>query len=98
MFAGVAGVLSAYHNGIMAPGDLAVANSGLVMLMTIAGGAGTIYGPVIGAALIIIIQYYAAIVTPERWPLILGLVFVLTIMYSRAGVGVYLYKLWKRML
>jgi branched-chain amino acid transport system permease protein len=98
MFAGVAGVLSAYHKGIMVPGDLAVANSGLVMLMTIAGGTGTIYGPVIGAALILIIQYYAAIVTPERWPLILGLAFVLTIMYSRAGVGVYLYKMWERML
>ncbi len=98
MFAGAAGVLSAYHNGIMVPSDLAVANSGLVMLMTIAGGVGTIYGPVIGAALIIIIQYYAAIITPERWPLILGLAFVLTIMYSRAGIGVYLNSLWKRML
>ena len=82
----------------MVPSDLAVANSGLVMLMTIAGGVGTIYGPVIGAALIIIIQYYAAIITPERWPLILGLAFVLTIMYSRAGIGVYLNSLWKRML
>ena len=98
VFAGAAGVLSAYHNGIMVPGDLAVANSGLAMLMTIAGGTGTIYGPVIGAALIIVIQYYASIVTPDRWPLILGLAFVLAIMYSRAGVGVYLYRLWKRML
>jgi branched-chain amino acid transport system permease protein len=98
MFAGAAGVLSAYHNGIMVPSDLAVANSGLVMLMTIAGGVGTIYGPVIGAALIIIIQYYAAIITPERWPLILGLAFVLTIMCSRAGIGAYLNSLWKRML
>jgi branched-chain amino acid transport system permease protein len=98
MFAGVAGVLFAYHSGIMVPANLAVANSGLVMLMTLAGGGGTIYGPVIGAALIIIIQYYAAIITPDRWPMILGLAFVLTILYARAGVGVYLYKLWKRVL
>ena len=98
MFAGVAGVLFAYHSGIMVPANLAVANSGLVMLMTIVGGGGTIYGPVIGAALIIIIQYYAAVVTPDRWPMILGLAFVLAILYARAGVGVYLYKMWKRVL
>jgi len=98
MFAGAAGVLYAYHSGIMTPGDLAVANSGFVMLMAIAGGVGTIYGPVIGAALIITIQYYASILTPNRWPLILGGVFVLTIMYARAGVGVYFFKLWKRVL
>ena len=98
MFAGVAGVLHAYHSGIMTPNDLAVTNSGLVMLMMIAGGSGTIYGPAIGAAAIIIIQYYAGIITTERWPLILGGTFVLTIMYARAGIGVYLYQLWKRIL
>jgi branched-chain amino acid transport system permease protein len=98
MFAGAAGVLYAYHSGIMTPGDLAVANSGFVMLMAIAGGVGTIYGPAIGAALIITIQYYAGILTADRWPLILGGVFVLTIMYARAGVGVYFFKLWKRAL
>lgn len=98
MFAGVAGVLFAYHSGIITPGDLAVMNSGFVMLMVIAGGIGTIYGAVIGAALIITIQYYAGILTADRWPLILGGVFVLTIMYARAGVGVYFYSLWKRVL
>jgi len=98
LFAGVAGVLFAYHSGIMAPNDLAVMNSGFVMLMMIAGGTGTIYGPAIGAAAIITIQYYAGIITPERWPLILGGIFVLTIMYARAGIGVYLYERWKRVL
>ena len=98
MFAGVAGVLFAYHSGIMTPGDLAVTNSGFVMLMMIAGGTGTIYGPAIGAAVIIIIQYYAGIITAERWPLILGGIFVLTIMYARAGIGVYLYEGWKKVL
>jgi len=98
MFAGVAGVLFAYHSGIVTPNDLAVTNSGFVMLMMIAGGTGTIYGPAIGAAVIITIQYYAGIITAERWPLILGSIFVLTIMYARAGIGVYLYERWKRVL
>ncbi len=98
MFAGVAGVLFAYHNGIMVPPNLDVATSGFVMLMIIAGGMGTLYGSLIGAAVLIIIQFYAGVLTPERWPLILGGAFVLTIMYARAGIGVYLYKLYKKAL
>ena len=97
MFAGVAGVLFAYHNGIMVPPNLDVSTSGFVMLMMIAGGMGTLYGPVIGAAALIIIQFYAGVFTPERWPLILGGAFVLTIMYARAGIGVYLYRLYRRL-
>jgi branched-chain amino acid transport system permease protein len=97
MFAGVAGVLFAYHSGIMTPNDLSVTNSGFVMLMMIAGGAGTIYGPAVGAAVILTIQYYAGIITAERWPLILGGTFVITIMYARAGIGVYVYEGWKRL-
>lgn len=98
MFAGVAGVLFVYHSGIITPPALAVMNSGFVMLMMIAGGIGTIYGPAIGAALLIIIQFYAGVFVPERWPLILGATFVLTIMWARAGIGVYLFRLWKRVL
>lgn len=97
-FAGVAGVLLAYHNGAMVPSAFGVLYSGLAMLMVIIGGTGTLYGPVFGSAVIIIIEFYSSTFTPERWPLILGGVFVLAVMYARAGIGVYLSRLWKRVL
>lgn len=95
-FAGTAGVFFAYHNGIMVPSHLGVITSGLVMLMVILGGLGTLYGPIIGVAVIIIMEFYAGIFAPERWPLILGVTFVVAIMCARAGIGVYLSVFWKR--
>jgi len=73
-----------------------MATSGPVMFMVIIGGAGTLFGPVIGAAVIILLEFYASILTPERWPLILGGVFVLSIMFVRKGIGVYIARLWKK--
>jgi branched-chain amino acid transport system permease protein len=95
-FAGLAGVLFAYHNGMVVPEHLGVTTSALALFMVILGGTGTLYGPAIGAAIIIPVEFYSGIITPERWPLILGGAYVLAIMYARAGIGVYLLRLWKK--
>ena len=96
VFAGVAGVLFAYHTGIMVPAHLGVLNSALVSLMVIIGGPGTLFGSVIGAAVILLVEYFANILAPERWLLILGACFVASVVYARGGIGIYLLKFWER--
>jgi branched-chain amino acid transport system permease protein len=96
IFAGVAGVLFGYYNYLISPTHLGVGTSFLPMVMTIIGGIGTLSGPVIGAALLVFVEHFASILTPDRWPLILGGMFVLAIMFTREGIGVYLSKLWNR--
>jgi branched-chain amino acid transport system permease protein len=96
LFAGVAGVLFAYYTGLMAPQHLGVVNSTLVMLMLIIGGLGTLFGSLIGSAVIVFMEFYTSIFTPERWPLFLGAVFVAAVMYLRGGIGVHLYNFWKK--
>jgi branched-chain amino acid transport system permease protein len=66
------------------------------MLMVVIGGPGTLFGPVIGALIIIMLEHYASIYSPERWPLILGCVFVLCVIFLRGGVGMYLSHLWEK--
>jgi branched-chain amino acid transport system permease protein len=95
--AGVAGMLFAYHRGIVLAGYFDVSYSALAFLIVIIGGAGTIYGPIFGAILIGLLEYYASALTPERWPLLLGVVFVLSGMFGRGGVGRRLIGLWERM-
>ena len=56
-FAGVAGVLFAYHGGIMVPLHLGVLTSTLASLIVIMGGAGTLFGSLIGAAVIFLVEY-----------------------------------------
>ncbi len=95
-FAGAAGVLFAYFNRLISPTYLSVGTSFLPMCMVIIGGSGTLTGPVIGAMVIVFVEYFSSLVTPERWPLILGGAFVVVIMYMRGGIVTYLSHLWKR--
>ncbi len=92
-FAGIAGILFSYYNFFVSPNHLGIATSFLPMVMTIMGGLGTLFGPVIGAAVFIFVENYASIFAPQRWPLILGGLFVITIMFAREGIGVYLWRL-----
>ena len=93
-FAGVAGVLFAYDYGSMVPSYFALETSALPMLMVIIGGAATLWGPTLGAAAIIIAESLAAIYFPERWPLILGAIFVVCVMFLKGGFARHLSRLW----
>lgn len=95
-FAGLAGVLFVYYNGMIVPSHLAIGTSFLPMCMVIIGGSGTLLGPVIGAMVIIFTEYFSSIFTPERWPLILGAIFVVAIMYARGGIAIHLSRLWEK--
>jgi len=95
-FAGLAGVLFSYYNLFVSPNHLGIATSFLPMVMAIMGGLGTFMGPVVGAAVFIFVENFASILSPQRWPLILGMLFVLTIMFAREGIGVYLWRLWSK--
>jgi len=94
IFAGIAGMLFAYNYGTMVPTHFALEMSSLPMLMVIMGGAATLWGPALGATVIILVQQYAGIYLPERWPLILGGIFVLCVMGLRGGFAAHLTRLW----
>jgi branched-chain amino acid transport system permease protein len=95
-FAGIAGVFYAYYKGMIHPTDIGIDTSFLPMVMAIIGGQGTLLGPVVGAAVVILVQYYVSDVMPIRWPLILGSLFVFSIMFARKGLWVYVSHLWDR--
>jgi branched-chain amino acid transport system permease protein len=94
IFAGIGGLLFAYNYGTMVPTHFALEMSSLPMLMVIIGGAATLWGPVLGAAVIILVQQYAGIYLPERWPLILGGIFVVCVMGLRGGFAAHLTRFW----
>jgi branched-chain amino acid transport system permease protein len=96
-FAGLAGVLFVYQNRFIEPAHLNIMTSFLPMAMVIIGGPGTLWGPVVGAAAIVFVEYFSSLLIPARWPLILGGLFVLAIMFARKGLAVYGANLWKQM-
>jgi branched-chain amino acid transport system permease protein len=84
-FGGFAGVLWAYYNGFVSPGDVELATSVEVLLMVALGGRGTLVGPAVGAGVIVLLKNFVSVYT-ERWLLILGVVYVLTIIYAPEGI------------
>ena len=96
IFSGIAGMLFAYYMGIAVPSHAGLTSSILVFLMVVIGGAGTLFGPVIGAGVVVLLEFFVSLLTPEHWPLVLGSIFIATIMYFRGGLGVHLLKFWQR--
>ncbi len=84
-FGGFAGVLWAYYNGFVSPVDLQLATSVEVLLMVALGGRGSLIGPALGAGIIVLLKNLVSVYT-HRWLLILGAVYILTIVYAPEGM------------
>lgn len=84
--AGLAGSLKALVLGFTTLSDVLQSNSGEVILMTLLGGSGTFFGPVVGAALIVTLQEYLSDIVGGWVTVIIGGVFVACVLAFRRGV------------
>jgi branched-chain amino acid transport system permease protein len=72
-FAGLAGVLWAHFITFISPGDFTLTETILVLLIVVLGGKGTLWGPVVGAAVLIFFQESVRFLRlPPEWSGILG--------------------------
>ena len=83
---GLAGVLYVFNNNYVSPEVLSVTVSAEAMLMIILGGAGTFFGPLIGAFAIILLSYGVSSFT-EHWTLVLGAIYVAVIIFAPDGLA-----------
>jgi branched-chain amino acid transport system permease protein len=84
-FASIAGVVWAYYNGFVSPTYLDLTASSELFLMVTLGGPGTLVGPVLGAGAIVLLKNVVSAYT-QRWLLILGTVYIVTILAAPQGV------------
>lgn len=83
--AGVAGLLLAHSQLIASPEMLYWTTSGQAMIMLIVGGAGTLQGPILGAATVRLLRNFISSST-ERWETLMGVVFILFVLFARQGL------------
>ena len=95
--AGLAGSLKALVLQLVALNDVSLATSTEVLLMTLLGGIGTVWGPVVGATLVVSLQNYLATLG-DVVTIVIGLIFVLCVSFFRRGfVGEWLaYTQWRK--
>ena len=83
--AGLAGGLFTVHNAYVAPSLLHWINSGEVIVMTVLGGMGTLYGPMVGAGVYIGFEDVLSSYT-DQWQLVLGALFVAFVIFLPRGL------------
>jgi branched-chain amino acid transport system permease protein len=91
----VSGLLFVYYHKYIHPISLSLTNSAEGLLAVIAGGSGTLAGPVVGAAIVMLLKNYVSAYI-ERWYTLLGLVFVLIVVFMPEGVVPGVKRLWLR--
>jgi branched-chain amino acid transport system permease protein len=84
-WAGIAGLLYVYYHKYIHPTSLSITNSAEGLLGVIAGGSGTLGGPVVGAALVSLLKNYASAYI-ERWNMLLGIIFLLIVLFMPTGI------------
>lgn len=88
LIAGLSGALFAYHQGFIGPGSMGPGLSTMAVLYALFGGTGTLIGPVVGTFLIETISYVLADqdAIKQYWPVILGVVLLLVVMFKPSGI------------
>jgi branched-chain amino acid transport system permease protein len=88
VYAGFAGGLLAIMQGFMPPDAFMFDTSGQLVMQTAIGGAGTLFGPLIGATVWLYLSDFLqnALHLGATWKLVLGVVFVLLVCFLRRGI------------
>jgi len=85
LISGVAGAMNSLVMGIATLTNVGNETSGLVVLMVLVGGIGTVFGPLIGALIIVAMQYYLA--SFSDWVTVIqGVIFIACVLLFRRGV------------
>jgi branched-chain amino acid transport system permease protein len=82
---GLAGALLANHTDFISPAIMHWTRSGDLIVMAVLGGMGTVLGPVLGAAALLVLEESLSGVT-EYWQIIIGPIFLLVVLFARGGI------------
>jgi branched-chain amino acid transport system permease protein len=84
--AGIAGGVYAVGHGFASLQEVYWTTSGKAVVMNILGGMGTLWGPVLGAGIIVVLEDYLATAGIDAVGVVTGAIFVLTVLVFRRGI------------
>jgi len=93
----IAGALFAMHIGFVSPAVLFWVLSGDGMIMVVLGGMGTLVGPMIGAAVFLLLKHFVSIHS-AHWELFVGATFIACVLFFKQGIYGWIRERWMRRL
>ena len=85
LLAGAAGMLAVWNAEFISPATVSFGRSAMAVVMVILGGTGTLMGPLVGAGVVVGFEHMLSSYL-DRWPTLLGLVFILVVMFMPNGI------------
>jgi len=85
--AGAAGTAWTVQTRFVSPGDLAFSVSAIALLAVVLGGAGTLWGPIVGATVVILIRDWLSQYLAGHGGLMLGILFVIAVYVMPRGIA-----------
>ncbi len=82
---GLAGALLANHTDFVSPSMMYWTRSGDLIIMVVLGGMGSLFGPLIGAVALLVLEEVLSGIT-EYWQIILGPLLLLVVLFARGGI------------
>jgi len=95
-FGSIAGLQYVWYHKFVHPHALSLTSSAEVLLMVIAGGSGTVAGPILGATIVVLLKNYVSSYV-ERWTMLLGFVFLAIVLFVPDGLVPGLGRAWARL-
>ena len=95
IYAGLGGILATYNTGVITPTYLQMSRTINILLMVIIGGESFFLGPVVGTTIFVWLNVIISQIT-ERYLTVIGIIFVLTVLFTPSGVLGLLSKLKDR--
>lgn len=95
LIASTSGILFTFHSGYISPSSVNFITSAEAVLMVILGGSGTLWGGILGSFIVLSLENVLSIIT-NRWRIVLGIVYILTIVLSRDGILGFIQRMLKR--
>jgi len=95
MLGGLAGYLACAQFGFVNPALLSWRESGQALVIVILGGMGTLYGPVLGSFVLILIEDYVSSLT-EHWLLAIGFFVIAVVLFLPGGIASLITRAWRR--
>jgi branched-chain amino acid transport system permease protein len=92
---GLAGALLANHTDFISPAMMHWTRSGDLIVMVVLGGMGSLFGPLIGAVTLLVLEEVLSGLT-EYWPIIVGPLLLLVVLFARGGIDGLLVSWFRR--
>ena len=86
---GLAGALLGNFTGFISPDMMDWTRSGELIFMVVLGGAGSLFGPVLGAAAFLLLEELLSALT-IYWQIVFGPVLILVVLFGRGGIDGFL--------